>query len=58
MILAQETNVERFLFLAARVFNRTRIAIEASPDSDVAIKPEVAMPVDVNAILSEAILED
>jgi hypothetical protein len=35
---------------------RTRIAIEASPDGGVAIKPEVVMPVDVNASLSEAIL--
>jgi AAA+ ATPase superfamily predicted ATPase len=56
MMLAQETNLKRFLALVTDVFKRTRIAIEPSPDGGVSIKPDVGMPVDVRTSLSEAIL--
>jgi hypothetical protein len=55
MMLAQETNLKRFLALVTDVFKRTRIAIEPSPDGGVSIKPDVGMPVDVRSSLSEAI---
>ena len=42
MMLDQETNLKRFISMAADVFKRTRIAIEPTPDGNVSIKPEVA----------------
>ena len=56
MMLDQETNLKRFLSLAADVFKRTRIAIEPTPDGNVSIKPEVGLPADIRTSLSEAIL--
>jgi AAA+ ATPase superfamily predicted ATPase len=56
MMLDQETNLKRFLSLAADVFKRTRIAIEPTPDGNVSIKPEVGLPADIHTSLSEAIL--
>ena len=56
MMLDQETNLKRFLSLAADVFKRTRIAIEPTPDGNVSIKPEVGLPADFRTSLFEAIL--
>jgi AAA+ ATPase superfamily predicted ATPase len=56
MMLNQETNLKRFLSLAADVFKRTRIAIEPTPDGNVSIKPEVGLPADIRTSLSESIL--
>jgi AAA+ ATPase superfamily predicted ATPase len=56
MMLDQETNLKKFLSIAADVFKRTRIAIEPTPDGNVSIKPEVGLPADVRTSLSEAIL--
>jgi AAA+ ATPase superfamily predicted ATPase len=55
MMLSQETNLKKFLSLAADVFKRTRIAIEPTPDGNVSIKPEVGLPADLHTSLSEAI---
>ncbi len=55
MMLNQETNLKKFLSLAADVFKRTRIAIEPTPDGNVSIKPEVGLPADIHTSLSEAI---
>jgi len=56
MMLNQETNLKKFLSLAADVFKRTRIAIEPTADGNVSIKPEVGLPADIRTSLSEAIL--
>ena len=56
MMLNQETNLKKFLSIAADVFKRTRIAIEPTPDGNVSIKPEVGLPADIRTSLSEAIL--
>jgi len=56
MMLNQETNIKKFLSIAADVFKRTRIAIEPTPDGNLSIKPEVGLPADIRASLSEAIL--
>ncbi len=56
MMLNQETNLKKFLSIAADVFKRTRIAIEPTPDGNVSIKPEVGLPADIHTSLSEAIL--
>jgi hypothetical protein len=56
MMLKQETNLNKFLSVAADVFKRTRIAIEPTPDGNVSIKPEVTLPADIRTSLSEAIL--
>jgi|GEM_PF-1249706 len=56
MLLDQETNLKKFLSIAADVFKRNRIAIEPTPDGNVSIKPEVGLPVDPRTSLSEAIL--
>ena len=56
MMLDQETNLKRFLSMAADVFKRTRIAIEPTPDGNVSIRPDVGLPADIRTSLSEAIL--
>lgn len=56
MILAEETNLKRFLALVSDIFKRTRIAIEPSPDGGISVKPDLGLPVDVRTTLSEAIL--
>ena len=56
MMLRQQTNLKKFLSIAAEVFKRTRIAFEPTPDGNVSIKPEVGLPVDIRSSLSEAIL--
>jgi len=56
MMLDQETNLKKYLSVAADVFKRTRIAIEPTPDGNVSIKPEVGLPADPRTSLSEAIL--
>jgi AAA+ ATPase superfamily predicted ATPase len=56
MMLNQETNLKKFLSIAADVFKRTRIAIEPTPDGNVSIKPEVGLPADIRTSLTEAIL--
>jgi AAA+ ATPase superfamily predicted ATPase len=57
MILHQETSLKRFLSTTASIFKRTRIAIEPSPDgTGVSVKPDIGLPVEIRATLTEAIL--
>lgn len=56
MMLNQETNLKKFVSIAADVFKRTRIAIEPTPDGNLSIKPEVGLPADIRTSLSEAIM--
>jgi hypothetical protein len=56
MVMAQETNLKRFLAVIGDTFKRTRIAIEPSPDGGISVKPELGLPLEVRTTLTEAVL--
>jgi len=57
MILRQENSIERFLVMIGRIFKRTRIAIEPSPDGvGFSVKPTLSLPVEIRESLTEGLM--
>ena len=57
MMLRQESSLKRFLALTGRIFQRTRIAIEPSPDgAGFSVKPTLSLPVEIRESLTEGIM--